>query len=246
MHDAAAQDDAPRRVDEHEVRAHLRQVVGLDLPDLGIGGQLDGRLAPALLDGRAGGHALKATGVARAAAGAVVSRHARDEHVASLGVEHAVQQPPAEDHARAHAGADGHVDEVAHTLRVAEGRLAQTRDVDVGVVAHGHAERVDEGLPQVAAAPRDLRRFQDVAEGVRRRVHAGGAERADAQRLDAPLGEPAGEHRQGLIGRERGERLPLEYRPCLVANGAHHLRAARLKRSDSHDCSFLTLLRKSP
>ena len=241
MHDAAAEDDATRRVAEHQVVAHLREVAGLEVPDLGAVGQLKALGAPAALDRGAGGQALEAGVVARADAGALVAGHAVEQHVAGLGVHHAVQQVPAAHHARAHAGADGHVHQVVDAAGVAERCLAQARHVDVGVVAHGHAEGVDEGGAQGVAAPGELGRLEYGAKVGARGVHAGGAEGADAQRVHVALGEPAGEGGDGLLRRGGGEGLPLQDLALLRGDGADHLGAARLKCSDAHALSYLRM-----
>lgn len=66
VHHAAAEDDAVRRVHEHEVRTHLPQIIPLEHPHLIVVRELGRGLSPARGDGGAGGEALEAARVARA------------------------------------------------------------------------------------------------------------------------------------------------------------------------------------
>ena len=161
-----------------------------------------------------------------------VARVARDQDVAGLGMHHAVHELAAREHAGAHAGADGQVDNVGEALGATKGDLAQAGDVDVGVVAAGNIELVLDSAQQVKVAPCRFGRLQDLAVLGRGRVDCGGAKGADAQRGDALVGKPCIDGLNGLLRGRGRDLLTLQDRTVCIARGADHLGAASLERSD--------------
>ena len=83
--------------------------------------------------------------------------------------------------ARAHAGADGHVDGVLEPLAAAEDHFAEAGNVNVRVVGHRNPEVVGERGAKTMASPRELGRLEDGAVALVVGVDAGRAEGADAQ-----------------------------------------------------------------
>ena len=72
VHHAAAEDDATGRVHEHEVRAHLPQIIPLERPHFIVVRELGRGLSPARGNGGAGGEALETARVARADAASLL------------------------------------------------------------------------------------------------------------------------------------------------------------------------------
>ena len=234
VHHAAAEDDAARRVHEHEVRAHLPQIIPLERPHLSVVRELGRGLSPARGDGRAGGEALETARVARADAASLLGGTGLYQHVAGLGVQHAVKEPARAHDARAHAGADGHVDGVLEPLAAAEDHFAEAGNVHVRVVGHRNPEGVGERGAKTIASPRELGRLEDGTVAPIFGVDAGRAEGADAQRVHIAGGEPLDHLRDGLGGRKRRGLHTVENLAVAGHHGTNHLGPAGLEGAEPH------------
>jgi len=145
---ATADDDLLRGIAQRVGHERLRQIACEQVHGLRVIGHISGALAvPALFDAGTGDEALEAVVVKGAGAMLAdgVARVARDQDVAGLGMHHAVHELAAREHASAHTGADGQVDNVGEALSATKGDLAQAGDVDVGIVAAGDLELVLDG-----------------------------------------------------------------------------------------------------
>ena len=208
----AAEDDPFGGEDEDDVRQAEREVLRLQLPDLGVG-QLLPRPAPALAQRGPRGEALEAVAVERAGAGeGIALAVVRDQHVADLGMEQAVDRPPVDEDPAADPGADGDVDEGVEPLGGAVAPLAHRGGVDVGVEGDRDAERRRQRRDHVGVAPARLRRRRDRPPARRGAVHLDRAEGADADRLEVGHGgEEPGRAAERLRRRRRREALrPLD------------------------------------
>ena len=187
VHHAAAEDDAARRVHEHEVRAHLPQIIPLERPHLIVVRELGRALSPARGDGGAGGEALETARVARADAASLLGGTGPYQHVAGLGVQHAVKEPARAHDARAHAGADGHVDGVLEPLAAAVDHFAEAGNVHVRVIGHRNPEGVGErGIPHPADGQQRDGRAERRRLGHARQATAGAATPRRAARRRRP------------------------------------------------------------
>ena len=161
-----------------------------------------------------------------------VARVARDQDVAGLGMHPAVDELAARKHAGTHAGTDGQVDHIGKALGATKSDLAQTGDVDVGIVAAGDVELVLDGAQQVKIAPCGLGRLQDFAVLGRDGVNCGRAKGTDAQGGDALVCKPCVDGLYGLLRGRGRDLLALQDRAICIARGADHLGAAGFERSD--------------
>ena len=154
--------------------------------------------------------------------------------MAGLGVQHAVKEPAGAHDARAHTGADGHVDGVLEALAATVDGLAEAGHVHVRVVRHRHAEGVGERGAKAKVPPRELGRLQDGAVALVGRVDASRAEGADAQRVDVARGEPLDHLRNGLGRRKRRGLHTVEDLAVAGHHGADHLGPAGLEGAKPH------------
>ena len=228
VHDTAAEDDDLRAQGHDEGGAGLRDVVGLDLPYLRIVLQGDGLLAPALLDGRAGGHALEAGTMERAVAFVRIVRMLHHRDVTELRVEHAVDEVTAGEDARTDTSTDRDVDRIREAARLTVGDLTEERAVDIRIEADRYAERALQCADDVDIGPARLWGRCDIAVGRRVPAKIDRAEAGHTERRDLLIAEPVDDRGERFLRRSRRDGRLLENRSIFVAERAHHLRAAGL------------------
>ncbi len=220
--------------------------MGFQLPGRMVSRQLIGRLPPAFADGRAGGHALQAVAVERAAPFVRVGVPIVGQgNVAKLRMHQAVRQPAIDQPTATDARADGQVDEGVQPLRRAPAPLPQPGNVDVGVEADGRTQPATNGPGQIGAGPAGLGRAGDVAEGRRVRVgvqraKGGNAHRGHGAVVGLLLAEEGQGAADGFVGcRRREARLGAHVvRPR--AHGANELRPPCL--NPTHICVVHVML----
>ena len=149
-----------------------------------------------------------------------------------LGMQHAVEQMPANVHTRANAGAHRDVDHVVEALARTVYDLAQACTVHVGVVAAGYVEPTGHFAKEVIAAPSDLGRLQDVTVVGRFGIDRRGTKGSDTKGGDPLIGEPLDHGGNRLRWLFRGNARTFHDRSIGIAGRQHHLGATRLDRTD--------------
>ena len=239
MHDAAAQNDFLRGQDHDVVHQGLGDVRALQLPNLGTVHQLHGLFTPAALNGRTAGKALQAVGMIGADTAFRILGMPGQQNVASLGVQHAMQQFSARADAHAHAGADGYVDGAVKPLGTAVGHLPQTGTVHIRVQAHRHVQLFFQSPQKVKVAPGQLGRVQNPAVGGGLGLHVHRAKGRNPQGFYVLVLKIAHDLLHRLLRRGGGDGYLLQNCSVFISQGADHLGAARLQCSDQHMASSL-------
>ena len=206
IHHAAAQDDALRGEDAHEVDTGQRQVARLQLPGRVIERQAFGGNSPARLHGRPTCQPFQAIAVIGADAREGVRRLiARQADMAHFGMQQAVHHSPVDDAASADARSYSQIDEGIEALSRAPAPFAQRGAVDIGIKTNGYIQRATDGANHVSVRPTRLGSCGDRAVVGRASMQRDGAERPDTDGSEL-IGPEEGENlRERLAGRRRGK-----------------------------------------